>query len=213
MTDATELDTAAIRARLEAATPGPWVVFDMDDAEKRKDEPLNEPGQGWYWVWSEPRLPYYGAVLEPERDHPAAIGSAAINDSEGGAQEQADAEFIAHARTDVERLLAALDEARAEVERLHSWSGLMELLDEHWPADIFPTLPDDDRRDLGPRIVSLIRMVDQKTRARMAAESALAAANRYLADYANGTRSAIATLGSVSAALATPTTPENGDPA
>lgn len=115
MIDATELDEAAIRARLEAATPGPWVVFDMDDAEKRKDEPLNEPGQGWYWVWSEPRLPYYGAVLEPERDHPAAIGSAAINDSEGGAQEQADAEFIAHARTDVERLLAALDEARAEV--------------------------------------------------------------------------------------------------
>lgn len=49
----------------------------------------------------------------------------------------------------------------AEIERLHSWDGLMELLDEHWPEDIFPTLPDTDKRDPGPRIVSLLRMVDR----------------------------------------------------
>lgn len=29
----------------------------------------------------------------------------------------------------------------AEVRRLHSWDGLMSLLDEHWPADIFLTRP------------------------------------------------------------------------
>lgn len=44
----------------------------------------------------------------------------------------------------------------------HSWAGLMELLDEHWPADIFPTrFEDDPKRDAGPRIVSLMRWVDQ----------------------------------------------------
>jgi hypothetical protein len=49
----------------------------------------------------------------------------------------------------------------AELRRLHSWDGLMSLLDEHWPDDIFPTLPDDDQRDPGPRIVSLLRWVER----------------------------------------------------
>jgi hypothetical protein len=52
------------------------------------------------------------------------------------------------------------EKAEAEVERLHSWDGLMELLDEHWPEGVFPTWPDSDRRDPGPRIVSLLRWVD-----------------------------------------------------
>jgi hypothetical protein len=44
----------------------------------------------------------------------------------------------------------------------HSWAGLMRLLDEHWPEDIFPTKYDDDpKRDAGPRIVSLMRWVDR----------------------------------------------------
>jgi hypothetical protein len=45
----------------------------------------------------------------------------------------------------------------AELERLHSWDGLMSLLDEHWPEDIFPTMDDRPDRDPGPRIVSLAR--------------------------------------------------------
>jgi hypothetical protein len=48
----------------------------------------------------------------------------------------------------------------------HSWTGLMQLLDEHWPDDIFPTkYADDPKRDAGPRIVSLMRWVDQLRRA------------------------------------------------
>ncbi len=43
----------------------------------------------------------------------------------------------------------------------HSWAGLMALLDEHWPEDIFPTREDDIARDAGARIVSLIRWVDR----------------------------------------------------
>ena len=48
----------------------------------------------------------------------------------------------------------------AEVERLHSWDGLMELLNEHWPDDIFSTSADRESRDPGPRIVSLLRWLD-----------------------------------------------------
>lgn len=55
------------------------------------------------------------------------------------------------------------DEAQGELERLHSWAGLMELLDEHWPADIFPGPENgaEEREDDGPRVVSLIRALDK----------------------------------------------------
>jgi len=49
----------------------------------------------------------------------------------------------------------------AELERLNSWHGLMSVLDEKYPEDIFPTREDDDARDPGPRIVSLVRWVDR----------------------------------------------------
>lgn len=52
-------------------------------------------------------------------------------------------------------------ELLAEVERLHSWDGLMSLLNEHYPEDIFPTMQDREDRDPGPRIVSLIRTLGQ----------------------------------------------------
>ena len=45
-----------------------------------------------------------------------------------------------------------------------SWGGLMRLLDEHWPDDIFPTkYANDPKRDAGPRIVALTRLVDKLT--------------------------------------------------
>lgn len=70
-------------------------------------------------------------------------------------------------------------ELLAELERLHSWAGLMELLDEHWPEDIFPTVHgDDERRDAGVRIVSLLRWVDQLR----AAEAKLAAIREVCAE-------------------------------
>jgi hypothetical protein len=62
---------------------------------------------------------------------------------------------------DYGRAVTELLELREENERLHSWGGLMELLDEHWPEDIVPTLEDDVYRDTGARIVSLIRWVER----------------------------------------------------
>lgn len=51
--------------------------------------------------------------------------------------------------------VAEVDELRAEVRRLHTWEGLMSLLDEHYPADV-PLGPDSDP---GPRILRLTREV------------------------------------------------------
>lgn len=57
----------------------------------------------------------------------------------------------------VHEFISELQTARQEIERLHSWDGLMSLLDEHYPESIFPTNEDSEDRDYGPRIVSLIR--------------------------------------------------------
>lgn len=46
---------------------------------------------------------------------------------------------------------------RAEHDRLHSWAGLMSLLDEHWPDAVFRGTSGDP----GPTIVFLLRQVDQ----------------------------------------------------
>ena len=52
---------------------------------------------------------------------------------------------------------------------LKSWSGLFEILNEAYPEDVFLTLPNNESRDSGPRIISLIRLLDrEKTRAEIA---------------------------------------------
>lgn len=59
-------------------------------------------------------------------------------------------------------LLEVLGAARKEIERLHSWDGLMALMDEHWPREIFPVgdEPAPDVGDPGVRILRLARWVD-----------------------------------------------------
>lgn len=59
-------------------------------------------------------------------------------------------------------------ELLAELDRLDSWAGLMELLDRHWPAGIFeqgdsPDAARNSTRDTGVRIAALIRWVDRLT--------------------------------------------------
>lgn len=95
MGDAAELDEAAIRARLEAATEGPWT------AEAGGSE-------GHY-------------IFGPEGSRAPMRGRARVASCTwlDWYETEADAEFIAHARTDIPLLLAALDEARTQVERLH----------------------------------------------------------------------------------------------
>ena len=61
-------------------------------------------------------------------------------------------ETVASVRADRDRLAAELAE-------LHTWRGLMSLLDEHLPADVFDGSSDDG--DPGPRIVFLMRQVNR----------------------------------------------------
>lgn len=53
-----------------------------------------------------------------------------------------------------------------ELDRLHTWSGLMSLLDEHYPAEVF----DGSSGDLGARIVTLTRALDAVLQARATIE-------------------------------------------
>ena len=90
-------DRAAIRARLAAATPGPWRI-----ARSRGGVPWIDAGE-------------YDEVLAPADVDCMAYcygGTSRIEMSD------ADAEFIAHARTDVADLLDALDEAERTLEQI-----------------------------------------------------------------------------------------------
>lgn len=64
------------------------------------------------------------------------------------------------ALADAEYWRTLAEKAHVELKRLNSWEGLMSLLDQHWPEDVFPTEEADDAtRDDGARIVSLLRWV------------------------------------------------------
>ena len=58
------------------------------------------------------------------------------------------------------RIVQALDEAGYLVAH-PSWDTLMFILDRYYPLSAFPTEEDRDDRDLAPRIVSLIRHLDE----------------------------------------------------
>lgn len=94
-----------IKARADAATEGPWVPHDLSDAVFD-----SENDAGWWWVWQESKLPHYGGVLGPDTHGSidGSIGEASITDARDGHQEKADATFIAHARTDLPAMAAAL---------------------------------------------------------------------------------------------------------
>ena len=84
-----------------------------------------------------------------------------------------------------------------------TWDGLLALLDEVYPDDVFPTLPDDPARDAGPRAVSLIRYarrVEAERDALRAERDALAAQVervRALADVLDSEGRETAALGGV----------------
>lgn len=103
-----DLDLDSIEARANAATEGPWLAHD-ERSDLREENPDVNP----MWVV---------AHMEPN----GVIWVRDIADIGGGEQDETDAEFIAHARTDVPALVAALREARAEVERLRT------LADDNW---------------------------------------------------------------------------------
>ena len=91
-----DLDLAAIRARAEAATEGPW----------ENDYP--EVGQ--HWSRPEP----WAKVVSTD----VACMAYCYGGSAQGIENEADAEFIAHAREDIPALLAEIDRLNATIQRV-----------------------------------------------------------------------------------------------
>ena len=104
----TDLDLDAIEARADAATDGPWVV---------KHEPAWEADNVQH-----PDVITVGAQMWEGDDEPMTVCLVSTDYEDDPVDVLLDAEFIAHARTDVPALVAALREARAEVERLRGGS-------------------------------------------------------------------------------------------
>jgi hypothetical protein len=116
----------AIEARAAAATEGPWVPIDLD--REINGETVTGADHGWWWVWREAAVPYYGGVLEADGDMDVrgddgriyrtvgGIGETSITDGTTP-QERTDAEFIAHARQDIPALVAALRAALEACDR------------------------------------------------------------------------------------------------
>lgn len=93
----TETDLAEIERRANAATPGPWAVWD---------------GCSWRRIGSEATQK---TVIEPIRHH---RDSQPDLESESGQRDE-NLEFAAHSRTDVPALLATIRELQAESDDAH----------------------------------------------------------------------------------------------
>ena len=103
----TDLDLDAIEARANAASDGPWIV-------------VHEPA----WEADDVQHPdviKVGAPLYVGDDEPFTVCLVSTDYEDDPVDVLGDAEFIAHARTDVPALVAALREARAKVEAMRSW--------------------------------------------------------------------------------------------
>ena len=101
--DPKELDLEAVRSRVEAASVGPW-------KEGRHDL------QSYDGVSGEPFTNVYGA--EVERMHLGHARPFTIARALHDENNKSDAEFIAHARTDIPILIAEVERQAAEIERL-----------------------------------------------------------------------------------------------
>lgn len=139
--DAASLDLEAIKARAAAATEGPW---EWDD-----------PTIGQHWSRPKPWTEVVNADV--------ACGGYCYGGSSSPIKSDVDGQFIAHAREDIPALVDEVERLREEMDGMVSrdWRGLMAILEDIYPEDIFPTMADDPKRDAGPRIVSLLRVVDE----------------------------------------------------
>ena len=158
-------DAASVIARLLAGDPGDLPAR-MRDAAKRAFAGRPPMADGAYALdsgrnpWTALNDALDAAMSVRWEDHAATVARLAQAESRA---EHAEGQLSAlrdhRARWELEK--ARADKAEAELKRLHSWDGLLSLLDEHWPEDIFPTEPDSEDRDSGPRIVSLLRWVER----------------------------------------------------
>jgi hypothetical protein len=101
-----ELD--AIRRRADAATPGPWRVCFVDDTYAMNQVAITTAEIHEDWPRDSAKVVAATLVQGPERYASIADGRWDEN-----------AEFIAHSRDDIPRLLAEIVRLRAELGRRH----------------------------------------------------------------------------------------------
>ena len=130
------IDIAAIKARADKATAGGWIVIETTHPYKFTPSRPEFKGEGFHverriaTAWDHPQL---------KDKYPLVNIATGIGTPESGAVhmcsiEADDADFIAHARTDIPALLAALEASKsarvkAEQERDGYRSKLMQLAD------------------------------------------------------------------------------------
>jgi len=100
------LDLAAIRARCEAATPGPWAREEYEDGDQGEGPTGVYPGSRGPIVEGRTIVRYYQPKGPEDGDGVEELAEAYCNH---------DAAFIAHARTDVPALLARVEELTARL--------------------------------------------------------------------------------------------------
>lgn len=107
-----------LEAQRHASTPGPWIAYDMSDDHK-----------GWWWVWQESALPFFGGVLQIDHtddfgDGGTPVGSAERTGNRDGEQERTDAELIVTLHRTIDAQLAILRNQLVLAERGHGESTL-----------------------------------------------------------------------------------------
>jgi hypothetical protein len=116
---ALDLDLVAIRERADAATPGPWFVVG----------PPSYPSTPYVTAGSpDPRHGRFIADLD-------YIADATDEGARFGSNQANDAKFIAHARTDVDRLLAEVHRLRTVADGLRAHIEAVIALHQPRPAD------------------------------------------------------------------------------
>lgn len=119
----TDLDSSAIRARCEAATEGPWVRWNT----------VGDLENNYAWTIARP----YDERCTDTDCHPACGKTVLVTGAEGCENcyvSPQDAEFIAHARSDIPSLLDVNDRLLAEIERLNAVIAKVEALAVKWDA-------------------------------------------------------------------------------
>lgn len=119
----TEQRLSEIRARLKAATPGPWQVWDGPEYVGGGADLCIGAGESWL-VNMDHRSCLTLQQLVDEGPSHAPVGNCPIcslGEADITGEQRANAEFIANARADIEALVAEVERLHAEVDE---WKGL-----------------------------------------------------------------------------------------
>ncbi|GGJ59154.1 ead/Ea22-like family protein [Glutamicibacter ardleyensis] len=152
-------DLTELRKIAEAATPGNWIPF----------EPGEEPG--YWWVWLEEKLPWYGGIAQVSESDPGSVCQAMITDSRDPAQDKADATHIATFQPStvlalIERVEAAEQALDFHTQRDRELKALLSMLsdrlDEFSYDELSSLIEDEPMNQWGESYKSRLEQAEQE---------------------------------------------------